>query len=48
MSDTQAYKQFGNPVVVNAIETTIRQIISVMDLTDDAHSFEEPRLIALP
>jgi hypothetical protein len=48
VSDTQAYKQFGNSVVVDAVEATARQIISVMGLTDGAHSFEEPRLIALP
>lgn len=48
VSDTQAYKQFGNSVVVDAVEATARQIISVMGLTDGACSFEEPMLIALP
>lgn len=48
VSDTQAYKQFGNSVVVDAVEATARQIISVMGLTEGTHSFEEPMLIALP
>jgi len=47
VSDTQAYKQFGNSVVVNAVESTARQIISVMGLTNE-HSYDEPMLIALP
>ena len=48
VSDTQAYKQFGNSVVVDAVEAMARQIVSVMGLTDGSHSFEEPRLIAIP
>lgn len=48
VSDTQAYKQFGNSVVVDAVEATARQLISVMGLMDQARNYKEPRLVALP
>ncbi len=48
VSDTQAYKQFGNSVVVDAVAATARQLIYDMGLKDQARSYKEPMLVALP